>query len=210
MHDSYCSCIFCSIRVAIIFRCCGKNFLNKKLRVNSTKLEGKLEYSILLRVRMTFRVKMIFSTGLVPLFFGSRTVWRWMKGADAAGCKSWINLANPIRATPWIGLSLTPNCSTRGRTSLASAILYAKVRMCRGQESLLSIHPLDSMDYDTVEKLPAGIFFPRRLIYPNYFQHVYYCRLMHLVEYPKNNNSTLRGRWNQSLKFQCFFSFSIL
>lgn len=41
MHDSYCSCIFCSIRVTIIFRCCGKNFLNKKFRVNSTKLESK-------------------------------------------------------------------------------------------------------------------------------------------------------------------------
>lgn len=41
MHDSYCSCIFCSIRVAIIFCCCRKNFLNKKFRVNSTKLESK-------------------------------------------------------------------------------------------------------------------------------------------------------------------------
>lgn len=137
MHDSYCSCIFCSIRVSVILRCCGKNFLNKKFRVNSRKLESK-PTQIFDVTPMTFRAKMIFSTDLVPLFFGSRTVWRWMKGADAAGCKSWINLANPIRATPWIGLSLTPNCSTRGRTSLASAILYAKVRMCRGQESLLS------------------------------------------------------------------------
>lgn len=169
MHDSYCSCIFCSIRVAIIFRCCGKNFLNKKFHEIGKQADASIRYYS--EFGWLFEWKWFSRQASCHFFSGHGLSGGWMKGADAAGCKSWINLANPIRATPWIGLSLTPNCSTRGRTSLASAILYAKVRMCRGQESLLSIHPLDSMDYDTVEKLPAGIFFPRRLIYPNYFQH---------------------------------------
>lgn len=42
-----------------------------------------------------FAGEILYAGGLVLLFFGSGTVCLRMDGADAPGCKSWINLANP-------------------------------------------------------------------------------------------------------------------
>lgn len=82
MHDSYCSCIFCSIRVAIIFRCCGKNFLNKKFRVNSTKLESKpTRVFDITPSSDDFSSENDFLDRPRATFFGSRTVWGLNEGS---------------------------------------------------------------------------------------------------------------------------------